>query len=201
MAGSRIRLYGSTSGYVELEAPAVADDGVLSLPTAADGFGAAGIGSNVVQTVKTDTYSASVGEGSITSDITGLSAVITPTSATSKVLVIVSMTVGGVGPQAILYRDASPADYRGDADGSRKRIATASSGTNSTGTNFLDTSGTLAFSYVDSPATTSAVTYSIRMGHVGSGTQTIYVNRYFGDSDSARFSRGASGIIAIEVAA
>lgn len=36
---SKIRLYGSTSGYVDLAAPAVADDGVLTLPTAAAGFG------------------------------------------------------------------------------------------------------------------------------------------------------------------
>jgi hypothetical protein len=36
---SKIRLYGETSGFVELQAPDVADDGVLVLPTSAQGFG------------------------------------------------------------------------------------------------------------------------------------------------------------------
>ena len=194
MAGSKIRLYGSTSGYVELEAPAVGDDGVLSLPTAADGFGAAGIGSNIVQTVKTDTFSASVAQGAVSA--AAISASITPTSATSKILVLAALSVGGysLNVNATLYRDSSVlVGAQGDAAGSRHRI------TGSANNNNLFTDS-LGVSYVDSPATTSAVTYDFRLSHDVALTRTVYLNRGDGDSNTNATGRPISSITLIEVA-
>jgi len=51
----------------------------------------AGIGSNVVSTTKTDVWSAA---STSFTDVTGLAVTITPTSATSKVLVLASFMSG-----------------------------------------------------------------------------------------------------------
>ena len=188
MSGSRIRLYGSTSGYVELEAPAVGDDGVLSLPTAADGFGAAGIGSNVVQTVKTDTFATA---SATLVDVTGLSVTITPTSATSKVLVFWSRMYGNSsgsgGALAQIVRDST-----------NVYIGTGGS-TNASHVSYDSASAEMAHMMsgvlLDSPATTSAVTYKVQLHRTDTGT--AYVGR-MGFSSGIVFP---SQITAIEVAA
>ena len=56
--------------------------------------------------------------------------------------------------------------------------------------------------YLDSPATTSATTYSVQVAELDvSASPSIYVNRSGVDSNSADFVRGSSSITAIEVAA
>ena len=171
MSGSRIRLYGSTSGYVELEAPAVAPDGVLTLPTGTGGFGKT---LQVVQTVKTDTFSASVAVGALSGDITGLTATITPTATASKVLVIVSLagarSANGT-VAATLFRDIGGAGAA--------RIANGADSSNRVGASWIvgkadnDTEyGTSTFAFLDSPSTTSATTYSVRLSHFANGTLT-----------------------------
>jgi hypothetical protein len=60
--------------------------------------------------------------------------------------------------------------------------------------------GTLGTTFLDSPSSTSTLTYDVRIGHSGSTTQTVYVNRPSDDTDSARYSRGVSTITLIEVA-
>ena len=154
----------------------------------------------VLSTTKTDTFSESVATGAITGDVTGLTVSITPSSASSKIFVALSVSVSTPAPQAILYRDGSPTGFIGDSAGSRRRVSQTSSGTNSSGTNFLDASGFVSFTYLDSPATTSEVTYSVRFGHIDSLTTTVFVNRSFTDTDSNRFPRGASSITVMEVA-
>jgi len=78
---SKVRLYGSTSGYIELAAPAVADDGTLTLPTAAAGFG------KILQIVSaTDTTNRTT--TSATSVDADISVSITPLDASSTIYVI-----------------------------------------------------------------------------------------------------------------
>ena len=83
MSGSRIRLYGSTSGYVELEAPAVSPDASLVLPSTF-----AGVGSNVVTGTRTSGNFTTSSTSYV--DVTDFAATITLTSASSKVLVMYS---------------------------------------------------------------------------------------------------------------
>ena len=188
MSGSKIRLYGSTSGYVELEAPAVGDDGVLVLPTAADGFGAAGIGSNVVQTVKTDTFSTA---STSLVDVTGMSVTITPTSATSKILVVANYTLSASANVVMvtiqLLRGAT-------------KIYESTTGP-STSSGFFGTSETSDRNvnnqtpvFLDSPASASAVTYKLQMKV---NTNTGYVGRWGEDANQT----APSSITVIEVAA
>jgi hypothetical protein len=81
-----IRLYGSTSGYTELAPPAVAPDGVLSLPSGV-GTLLTAEGGKVLQIVRaTDTTSRST--TSATSVDAGISVTITPQKSTSAIMLI-----------------------------------------------------------------------------------------------------------------
>ena len=157
--------------------------------------GNAGIGSNVVQTVKTDTFSASVSTTSDSGDITGLTASITPSSDTSKVLVLVTLAATADGGSnevyATLYRAGAKSDYIGDAAGSRQRVSTGSAGISSR-------TEIHTIAYLDSPNTASSVTYSVRL--TAGAAATVFVNQDGSGTDTAQFARNASSITVIEVA-
>ena len=55
---------------------------------------------------------------------------------------------------------------------------------------------TSAFNHLDSPATTSSVTYKVQMKVVAG---TGYINRSLGDTDSAGRPRGTSSITLMEI--
>jgi len=126
-------------------------------------------------------------------DITGLSVSITPTLATSKVLVLVGFSASVSGDIAVMFQlvRGSTAIDIGDASGSRTR-ASFSMLSNDTGFQL----GTYNLNFLDSPATTSATTYKMQM-FVNSGTG--YINRTGSDADSATRPRTAANITVMEV--
>ena len=147
----------------------------------------------VVSTNKTDTFTSAT-TGSFT-DITGMSATITPTNSANKVLVTVSGVCSGQsatsGSNLRLLR-GSTAIGVGDTAGSRSSSnANAYQGD---GNNSM----TFSFTYLDSPATTSATTYKIQF-ITSSGT--FYFNRSQTDTDSSAYGRYASSITLMEIAA
>jgi hypothetical protein len=194
-----IVLLGSTSGSVTLQEPAVAGTTVLTLPavsgtlitTASSGQSipkaALPTGSvlQVVQAVKTDTATTS----SLTfGDITGLSVSITPTSATSKILVL--LTLGGIAinPNAVqinLVRNST-------------NIAQPDSGPNkatmSPYPGAINASRNSSINWLDSPATTSATTYKVQWCVDGG---TAYLNRHISGLDY----NSVSTITVMEIAA
>jgi len=150
----------------------------------------------VVSTTKTDTFSA-VLTGPTFTDVTNLSLSITPSSTSSKILIL--STVNYVQtPYSATFRlmRNSTAIAIGDASGSRTQGSVlamtptdANRGLNGS-VNFLD-----------SPNTTSATTYKIQVG-IGDGTsQTMYVNTSGGDSNNSYIIRAVSTITAIEIKA
>ena len=147
----------------------------------------------VVSTTKTDTFSTS---STTFTDITGLAVSITPSSATSKVFVIVraNTACSTVANMAFrLMRDSTPIEV-GAASGSKSQ---ATSKVTIAGGNYvMDTTGT----YLDSPATTSAISYHLEM-MVQSGTGTINYITTENDVAGARDARTASTITALEVSA
>ena len=149
--------------------------------------GNAGIGSNVVQTVKTDTFTTT--STSMVS-VTGLSASITPTSASSKVLIIVTGLAGHSGTMeridVDLMRDSTAIGQAVGGNGGRTLTIYTAPGDSTFGEAF-------AISFVDSPATTSSITYSIE---ISTPAGTAYIGRP-GVSDR----RSSTSIAAIEVAA
>jgi hypothetical protein len=161
---------------------------------------ALGIGSNIVQTVKTNTFTESVATGATSGDVTGLTVTITPESASNKVLIIASINCAAANPfipYVILYRAGSILSAAvGDAASSRPVVTSAS-------TNAVTTaSQTVPVMFLDSPSTAAATTYSIRLRHGDqTSTRDVYVNRSQNDNDDARGGRSISTITAIEVAA
>ena len=143
----------------------------------------------VVQTSKTDDFSTT---STSFTDVTGFSATITPSSTSSKVLVMVSSntsTSGGNNGMIKLVRGSTDI-FIGDADSSHAQ-ASAQSRINDT-----NSSLTLTFNFLDSPSTTSATTYKLQY-KVQAGTGTI--NKTQADSDNATIARTASSIILMEV--
>lgn len=147
----------------------------------------------VKSTTKTDSFTTT---STTLVDVTGLSVSITPTSASNKVLVsgyimIGNTTNNSVGAYVTLLR-GSTAIGIGDAAGSRSRITAdvASSANNAI-------QGSVAFMFLDSPATTSATTYKLQMRSQAGGT--VAVNRSIDDTDSATYTRAASSITVMEV--
>lgn len=147
----------------------------------------------VVSTSKTDTFTSS---STTYADITGLSVSITPTAATSKVLVIVQVSGSMDTSVASLFfrmMRGSTAINVGDTAGSRTPATIGFSNTIQSEV----VSG--AASFLDSPATTSATTYKLQ--GVNSSAGTFYINRSKQDSDTVNYPRPASSITVMEILA
>jgi hypothetical protein len=158
---------GDTSGSITIQAPAVAGTGVLTLP--ANTTGIIGIRTGVLQVVSNTLTTAT--SSSSTTDITvGLIATITPTSATSKILVMYNLHGSTTNSlNATMYRGATAICTSTAGQGMRN---TTSSWIPHTGsTNLL---ATQSQQFLDSPATTSPITYDIRCN---TDTGTFYINR------------------------
>jgi len=149
----------------------------------------------VVQTVKTDTFTTT---STSFTDITGMSVAITPASTSSKIFVMVNLSTGNTSDRTSGYqllRGSTPIGI-GDSDGSNRVEATAgtSSETSSAGQK------TVAFTFLDSPSTTSATTYKVQVICQGS-TQTTTINRSQNDSDNSYNYRTISTITVMEILA
>lgn len=160
----------------------------------------AGVGGKVlqvVQTAKTDTFSYT-GSGDNSpetfSDITGLSLSITPSSSSNKILIMFTVLGASQNDSFIsIFRNstnlASPTSpsgrtpsFAGDYD------------------NLVNAAKSLTYSasYLDSPSTTSAITYKLA-GTVW-GANTFYINRSINDVDGGYQTRSISTITAMEIA-
>jgi hypothetical protein len=148
----------------------------------------------VVQTVKTDTFSTT---STSFTDVTGLTVTITPSSATSKVLVLATVAINYSGSDtnagAITLARGGTNLVVPDSPGSR--IAAFSNAVRQIGTNHMFAT---SMGILDSPGVATATTYSVQVANQGN---TVRVNFSSADSDNASHPRGVSTIIAIEVAA
>lgn len=152
----------------------------------------------VVQTVKTDiftTYSTSF------VDVTGLSATITPLSATSKILVMVTLTGGGASNaygQGNILR-GSTVIAQGDSSGSRTSATffVGSENTQSAASKMW----CFGMNLLDSPNTTSATTYKIQVRSDSAAGRTLSINTP-GDTATnlSYITRGVSSITLMEIA-
>lgn len=149
----------------------------------------------VVSTTKTDTYTDSSGTGTLTT-ITGLSVAITPQFNTSKILIYATCNYGANGGNRAIFAltggNTSTA-YIGDAAGTRRRVAT--------GAQSIDANDVVPVTmlFLDSPATTSAITYAVQAADIAGGA--LFINRSSTDTNGTNFARYASSIIALEISA
>lgn len=151
----------------------------------------------VVQVVKTDATTVS---GAVWNDVSGLSVSITPTSASSKILVMCDIKYAGVASASVarsrLLRGATPI-YLGDAASNRPQASGAQHYYGDQ-TVYLGPSGIV---FLDSPATTGSVTYKVQVG-ADSNSLVTYINRTQTDRDNTHLdSRTASSITLMEIAA
>jgi len=216
-----LRLNGSNSGFSEITAPATAGDNTLTLPTgngSANQFlknsGTAGTlefaalaGSNmpagsilqVVQAVKTDTFSSSATGPFI--DVTGLQPSITLSATSSKVLVSCYVNFGtstsDFRQAARIVRREGGSDSvisQGDAAGSRARAMWIGRHANLNGA-----TEHVNIEFLDSPSSTNALTYKFQVGRIDGGT--VVVNQGRGDTDASSHGRSISTVTLMEVAA
>ena len=119
----------------------------------------------VVSTTKTNTFTTT---STSYVDVTGVSQAITPTSATSKVLIIITGVTGQTSNADLnrfnIVRDST-------------NIGQSTGGATANETSFIyplvaNVGVPFAISFLDSPATTSATTYKLQMA-VSGGTGTI----------------------------
>jgi hypothetical protein len=147
----------------------------------------------VVSATKTDTFSTS---STAFVDITGLSVSITPISSSNKVFVTVDVTGQGQATVSIagfrLVRDSTVIGA-GAAVGVR---TLGFAGSTATDNNISVTQGT---NFLDSPSSTSSVTYKVQV-RISSGG-TVFVNRPVSDAEDVNIVRTASTITVMEIAA
>ena len=151
-----------------------------------------GGGGGIIQIKQTflDTATSTTTSGSFT-DISGMSVSITPKFNTSKIFVMITLgsisSAAGISVGFRLLRDSTAVGNAADT--------TLQSGF----TNIYDGGDANLFSashnFLDSPATTSAITYKLQWRN---SSGTTYLNRYSGSSDSYN---GSSTITAMEVSA
>ena len=139
----------------------------------------------------------------VTNGTTTLSVSITPSSASSKILIMVNLNgnsgTGDSQNYIKLLRNSTDITL-GDVAGSRTSVGAGffgHSAASATGVHSMNT----GLMVLDSPATTSAITYKVQVLPLTTGSGTLYINRTVTDTDSTSFSRGSSSIIAIEILA
>ena len=152
----------------------------------------------VINTIKTDTFSTAA-PMSTKASITGLTATITPKFSTSKILIIMNLLVGADADTTIggtIERGSTPIGIA-DARGSRTRN-TFGCGIPASGKTWQSQS--VSHTILDSPNTTSATTYSVKIG--GNSFQTVYINREARDADNAVDTTvGTSTLTLMEISA
>ena len=149
----------------------------------------------VVQTVKSDTFSTS---STSAVDVTGLSATITPLSTSNKILVQVVIGAvsasSGVASYTYLLRGST---LIAAGDGAYGVLNQQYAGGTADGSGYYGNLPAMT-TYLDSPATTSSVTYKIQLS-VQNGGYTTYLNRCAYDTNPYG-GRTISSITLMEIA-
>jgi hypothetical protein len=164
---------------------------VLTVDTTVDGkikWAAPAGGGKVLQVVQ-GTLTGIASRNATSFGDTGITVSITPSSATSTVLVLGNVSgatkaVGNSGAKLALQlvRTSTAILDMSDSNGY-------------TGSSLDNVVGTVGFTYLDSPATTSATTYKIQFASGVSG-QNVYINDYRDASDTT-----VSTIVVMEIGA
>lgn len=158
----------------------------------------AGSFGKVLQVVHTTYQSQAVTTSATPADISGFSASITPASTSNKVLVLVSVQMGGVGNAYgyfLLLRGSTSLVVGNGASNSQVNTFISSG--------YID--GVAAMrggsnSYLDSPSTTSSTTYKIQFASANS-SNSFYINRQSSTDNGGYVQFPVSSITLLEIAA
>lgn len=156
---------------------------------------------HVVQVQQTDLLSVWSATSTTPVDATGLSVSITPTSASSKILVYTSMNIGVQDDNylyVLLLRNGTVVGSGTGATGSRVNCFLSVTQT-ALGEPNRWRMHNVNRSFLDSPATTSSLTYKIQMASPYLNG-TMYLNRQYNDTDNSLVQRPGSCISVMEIA-
>ena len=132
-------------------------------------------------------------------DVPNLSLTITPSSVNSKILVMAFISYGSTDANnygsGYLMRDSIDIGVGTTATGNRQNCSFAMNLTGYTNEIYkLDTS---SMTFLDSPSTTSSITYKVQARHDINGT--MYINRSGSDADADYGLRGISTLTIMEI--
>lgn len=146
-----------------------------------------------VSATKTDTFSTA---STTYTDLTTITVSITPSSTSSDISIIATISAGISGAGLSFFRLVrdSTAIGIGAAASSRIQATQTSYAGGSDPTNHMKS---IAMTFTDSPSTTSATTYKVQVA-AQSGV-TLYVNRSSVDTDDANHGRDVSTITVMEI--
>ena len=208
-----VKLVGSSSGSVSLQAPASTAGGanrVLTLPDINSTIDTTGRAGNILQ-VKTNTTQGSTGSIHCTPtetyvDIPDQNVTITPSSASNKILI----SFHQMGETSTNNHHYVWAVKRAISGGATTTIEAPASGNKTQAMTIMtrshgsDDESTIdvahCTNYLDSPNTTSAVTYTVQIQNAES-TAYYYYNRNYSSSDTKYREVGLSWITVMEIAA
>jgi hypothetical protein len=168
-----LRLNGSTSGYSEIDAPAVAGDQTFTLPGTGGTLDRLNRAGNVIQVIEANYLSGASTSSNIPRDSTIpqntegaelLTASITPISASNKLLILVNVPyftlgTGGTAGTVALFQDTTA-----------NALSTAAADFSAS-----DYGQNVSLSHYMTAGTTSSTTFKIRYGAASGST---FINRY-----------------------
>ena len=150
----------------------------------------------VISTTKTDQFTSTAYDFT---DVTGMSVSITPASASNKILINFELQVGGTANSYAAFRLLRDSTHIGVSTVTDTDWKVATLGSLSHENSYqLENTGT---SFLDSPNTTSAITYKLQVSSYSNRTVSINYPTSTGNSAGSYTATGISTITVMEVAA
>jgi len=154
----------------------------------------------VVHALKTDrqTITANLAHGNAV-EVSGMSCTITPTSSSNKILVLLSLMLGASGDTTIggTIRRGTTIVAQSDADSNRTRNTFV---VGNGAARCLWRISPVQCTVLDSPNTTSSITYSAKIG--GNGGINVFINREGRNNDNSTDTCiGTSSLTVMEIVA
>jgi len=163
------------------------------------GIGGVGKIGQIQHTLYSTTHSQSISANTDTA-VTGVTVNITPTSTDSKIFLFgrlfCEISHSGLENQMVFFFRDTTKIGAGTTAGSRNTgLSMVAMG--NYGTDASTTPDTTNFFHIDSPSSTSEITYKV--GYITNTAGTLYVNRSVSDGDGSNAERGTCEIIAAEI--
>ena len=176
----------------------IVDADMLAANSVTAGKLASGVGGKILQvvsTTKSDHFSTT---SSSLTEITGLNVTITPSATTSKIYLVIDISVGGETSYICfnIKRDSTLIAVTTGVDGNDSRHQ-GTFGQTVSGNSTLSHSG---FKFLDTPSTTSAITYKVFTVSTYN-TNPVSINRSHATGNAQYNAGGSSTITAMEIAA
>ncbi len=153
----------------------------------------------IVTTTKTSTFTT---QSDSYVDVTGLSVNITPSATSSKILVRLSLMASiNSATMYVRINGGNASSVIGDSGGGNRVSAFIGLGRQTSGFDISKSALSQVGELLDTPSTTSQITYQVQVRCSDDYPRNIYVNRPPDDSDNVYVGRFVSTITATEVLA